>query len=376
MGRARGSPTRADATASRNTSAGSLAIETGGWRCTSPPSDTMPDASGRAGGQRFTERRSWNAHRASSTQSRSRATVARRIIIAPADFSPSTSATASWSSSRIVSSLWPVTRCSATRTSSSTSSARSTTARSSAWNRSAAASSQPTVAESRKPPRPSFRSGSSMNATSPDASCRDVVLARSTCNQSSRLLRHAAHDAVVQCLTHGCIAGERANIEQRGDRVEIVVVGSSLPSARPHGVAESKARVPDRVPEPAQQLGVGFAAAVVHEHHVEIAVRCQQPAAVATHCEQAQPVATTAHRRHRLGEHVGQPRVDGGGPRIAIGTSTKVRVGDQRGADVVDHRAIVAHDTSTTTGHPGRSHRAAVDHLSTLVRCGDGPRSD
>ena len=103
-------------------------------------------------------------------------------------------------------------------------------------------------------------------------------------------------------------------------------------------MSELETGVPDRVPQPTQQLVVGLTPAGVHQHDVEVAVR-RQDAAARTH---RRPSGTIHRHRPRAGHHLveqrDQPRVDRCGPRLAPRPPAQVRVGEQPSAAVGDRR--------------------------------------
>ena len=87
-----------------------------------------------------------------------------------------------------------------------------------------------------------------------------------------------------------------------------------------HGVVEADALVPHRVPDGVGQ-GRDVTAAVVHQHHVEIAVGAQLAPAVSAHRHQRHPVGIAPRG---LVQQPGQPAVGGVGQGPAEGVTVQV----------------------------------------------------
>ena len=143
----------------------------------------------------------------------------------------------------------PVRRWSSTRTASRTSpaAARASGSPLASWGR--AASDQPRAWTSRRPPRPSFRSGSRRKATSPCWRWRSRTELASSPSQRFDRLRHRATASVGQLLGERDVARQVAGDEERGGRVEVGRREGQRLLDRAHRVAQLQAGVPDRVPE-------------------------------------------------------------------------------------------------------------------------------
>ena len=142
-----------------------------------------------------------------------------------------------------------------------------------------AASAHRSACTSRRPPRPSFRSGSSRKATSPACAC---ALARPAAGgvraSASAPLLPLGERAFGQLVRERRVAGEMASAQQRRRSVEIVSrQGERLPH-RAHAVAEREPLVPDGIPEAiGDRADVG--AFVVEEHDVDVAAADTAPPA-------------------------------------------------------------------------------------------------
>ena len=147
----------------------------------------------------------------------------------------------------------PVRRCSSTRTESRTSWAPAKASWSSSRRMRRAASAQRREWTSRRPPRPSLRSGSSRKATSPALAWRASTPSPRAVSQRW-LAPPGGRRPLVEVVGDSRVARDQAGVEQRRGGVEIVVGEGQRLLHRADAVAELQARVPERVPDPLGQL--------------------------------------------------------------------------------------------------------------------------
>jgi hypothetical protein len=81
---------------------------------------------------------------------------------------------------------------------------------------------------------------------------------------------------VREFVDEGDVAGDHPHLEQRGERVEVVIGDRERFLHRAHGLTEHEGRVPQRVPEFAGgRRNGGPPTAAVQEHHVDVGTGAQ-----------------------------------------------------------------------------------------------------
>ena len=172
--------------------------------------------------------------------------------------------------------------------------------------RAAPASAQWRAWTSRMPPRPSFRSGSSRNATSPNRQWRATTDSASSCSRRFDRCRHASTASVDSSSVKLIGTGQVAGRQQGRGRVEVVVGERQRLVDRAHRVTEFHPGVPDRIPQRLSEL-LDVRRPAMHEHQVEIAERGELGAAVATDGHQGDVAPALAPPRRRATRASGRP---------------------------------------------------------------------
>ncbi len=193
----------------------------------------------------------------------------------------------------------PANRCSSPRTSSrSAAQARVCAGRSTSCARASACSSR----TSRRPPRESFRFGSSRKAPSP-ASCqrRAGLLAQLVEPLGRRRPPQRRAPRARTVLGEPFVAGEVAQVEQAEQGLHVLARDADRLVRRADGVVQADPAVPDRVPDRVRELG-DTAGAVVQQHQVEIRARRRFAPAEAARPRRARPA-----RRRPVAARASQP---------------------------------------------------------------------
>ena len=221
--------------------------------------------------------------------------MCRCAVVASA--SPSTSAMSGQYSGTTRSVARPATPCRASRTSSSAPRERSRSTCGTSTSQ-LATSALSTVA-SRRPPTDSFRSGTDEWASSPSRSPRPVTSWCSSASRSRASRRHWVSSALrSRSVRFGSPARCRASSSPSATRRSADAC-SAASGQRTHGVVDVRARVPQRVPDRARPVARPHAR-VVHEHHVEVAVRRELLAAVPADGDQGDPALRAPGPGERL----------------------------------------------------------------------------
>ena len=159
------------------------------------------------------------------------------------------------------------------------------------------------------------------------------------------------------------VAREVTGAQRGGRRVEVVAGEAELVVERAHGVAELQTGVPERVPERRRRLVDAPDLAVVEEEHVDVALRGELAAAVATDGDEGH--RRTLPTRRDAGRGVAPQRtehvVGRARQRSAQRPTSERRVGDQRVTGGGEGRSRVRRRHPCRVGHRRRSYRGEVN---------------
>ena len=217
-----------------------------------------------------------------------RAAAAMSAISASAAAPTAAAATASWSSRRSTSPGRPVTRCRATDRDERVLALVEQGEVVGRDERRPASAAHHSVWTSRSPPWPSLRSGSRRNATSPAWSRRSITRERRASSQRRPLRCQRASPSVARPAGQLVVAGDERAAEQRRRRVEVVIGQRQL-------LVDERTAWPSL--SPASHSGYHSAAAtssmpppaVVHQQDVDVALRGELAAPVATDGDEGPP---------------------------------------------------------------------------------------
>ena len=188
----------------------------------------------------------------------------------------------------------PLSRCIALLTRVRNSSAASSRARSAVRSRPSSSSDRPRTSWShpnawisRRPPPPSFNSGSSRYAAEPNRVRRSrASFARLSANPSTSP-RSRARTGPEASLSSSGVAGQQPGIEHRGRRIQAFRRQLHGLARRPDGVTHGEAGVPERIQQLLRQRGDGGGLRpVVHQHDVDVRPRAEGAAPVAAERDQ------------------------------------------------------------------------------------------
>ena len=242
-----------------------------------------------------------------------------------------------------------VSRWTALRTRTRNSSAASTEAASLSPSTPAAASGAPTaspnhpsVAASRSPPPPSFRSGSSRCDVAPYRSRRRAASASRSRTDAAASADSAARACSARRAARSLVTGDAAPVERRGPDVEAVADRRRGLGRGPHRVPDGEPGVPQRVQQRVGDPGdLVVVDPVVREQQVDIGSRELQAPPVAADRDEGHPV-----RWRGRPPQLGQVVVDQVGPPARrppavrtelVGGVERGQVGPQPGDRIAGH---------------------------------------